>query len=74
MDNDETDLDDESFTASSTEDGSDSNSGVIEISNEEVRKHPVLISVPTTLTLFRWPICCPQKLYRRLTESDRHAC
>jgi hypothetical protein len=37
MDVDETDADDKNFSASSIEDGSDGNSDVMEISNEEVR-------------------------------------
>lgn len=38
MEDDETDADDKNFAAvSSTEDGSDNNSDVMEISNEEVR-------------------------------------
>ena len=38
MDNDETDMDDTNFAAaSSTEDGLDNNSDIMEISNEEVR-------------------------------------
>ena len=39
MDDDEhqTDVDDQNFTASSIEDGSDGNSNIMEISNEEVR-------------------------------------
>jgi len=38
MDNDETNVDDTNFAAaSSTEDGSDNNSDIMEISNEEVR-------------------------------------
>jgi hypothetical protein len=38
MDNDETDVDNTNFTvASSTEDGLDNNSDIMEISNEEVR-------------------------------------
>ena len=38
MDNDETDVDDTNFAAaSSTEDGLDNNSDIMEISNEEVR-------------------------------------
>jgi len=37
VDNDDTDADDKNFASSSTEDGSDDNSEVLEISNEEVR-------------------------------------
>jgi len=38
MDNDESDADDKSFTAVSlTEEGSDNNSDIMEISNEKVR-------------------------------------
>ena len=37
MDDDDTDVDDQNFASSSTEDGSDDNSKVLEISNEEVR-------------------------------------
>ena len=38
MDDAETDADDKNFAASFTEDGLDSNSDVMEISNKEVRK------------------------------------
>jgi len=39
-DDGKTDADDKNFAASSTEGGSDSNSNIMEISNEEVRKVP----------------------------------
>jgi len=38
MDDDETDAEDKNFAVSSTEGGSDDNSDVMEISNEEVRE------------------------------------
>jgi hypothetical protein len=37
MDDDDTDAEDQNFAASSTEDGSDDHSEILEISNEEVR-------------------------------------
>jgi hypothetical protein len=37
MDDEDTDVDDQNFAVSSTEDGSDDNSDILEISNEEVR-------------------------------------
>ena len=73
MDDDKSDVDDKNFAASSTEDGSDDNSDIMEISNEEVRR---LCDLGTNeinaLALYRWLIYYPQKLYWRSTERDMH--
>ena len=73
MDDDKSDVDDKNFAASSTKDGSDNNSDIMEISNKEVRR---LCDLGTNeinaLALYRWLICYPQKLYRRSTERDMH--
>lgn len=54
MDDDETDADDKNFAeVSSTEDGSDANDDIMEISNEEVNLKNLSTSVPTSLTLSR---------------------
>ena len=73
MDDDESDVDDKNFAASSTEDGSDDNSDIMEVTNEEVRTLCDLGTNEINIALYRWLICCPQKLYRRSTERDMHA-
>ena len=74
IDDDKSDVDNKNFTASSTKDGLDDNSNIMEISNEEVRR---LCDLSTNeinaLALYRWLICYPQKLYQRSTERDMHA-